>query len=266
MTSRIHGCSRRIACATSIASLLLIAGNAPAGTSVSSTFLTVNASNGSGAGTYSIPLSSPDIFVDNQPDGDIWYWNLPSQVSIMDGPNVVATLVSMTVLAGRNTQPDGEVRWGIDIDYGVVAGSTATSFELISPTVFFDMLIGARGNTSATRIGTDQNSNGISHIPGLLSGFGYEGTVNGGTLFRNYFNTIVTDVGSGSFGQAGNMSPPGTWLNIGPAVSSMQAKFMFTVSAGDATGGTSQYSIAPAPGAVALLGLAGLVGTRRRRA
>lgn len=262
MNPRIEGNSRWIAAA---GLLLATAGIASAAVTVTDPFITINAQSGAFSGSYSVALI--DVAAFNDPDMDVWFWSNPFSVPIMDGPNVVATLVSMTVIAGRQTQPDGSQRFGIDVDYTVLAGGSLTSFELITPTVFFDPIFGgASATTSATRIGTDQNGNGISIDPALGTGFSYETTFNGPNLFKNYFNTTLGNINpGGSVNQDANMTPQGSFEPIPGVVSSMAARFKFDVSAGDAAGGTSTYAITPAPGAAALLGLGGLLAARRRR-
>lgn len=241
----------------------LIASGALATTTASNPYVVVNASSGAFSGSYSVPLG--DVTIINEPDLDIFFWQTPSAVPILDGSNVVATLVSMTVLAGRNTLPSGEVRYGIDIDYQVLAGSNATTFELLSPTLFFDSILNGTALTSATLGGTDQNNNGITITPGLSNGFAYQALFNGSSVFTNYFGSVLANpAASGSVGLAGNPPVAGVFTPIGP-VSSMRAKLQFTVSGGDSAAGTSTFSVAPAPGAAALLGLGGLVIGRRRR-
>lgn len=225
-------------------------------------FITVQATSGSFTGTLTVPLSSVTTLSD--PDQDLWYWATTNPVPIMDGSNVVATLVNMTVLAGRNTQPDGEQRFGIDIDFGVQAGANTTTFQLISPTLSFDPLNNARGLTSAGLVGTDQNTNGISISPMAANGFGFNAMYNASSVFRSYFDHTMTNVASGSVGDAGNMSPEGVFQPMG-TVASMMSFYSFSVSAGDTAGGTTTYSVAPAPASIAIVGLSGLVIGRRRR-
>lgn len=247
-----------------LVALALAGSTAQAGIVVgaSDPFITVQATSGSFTGTLTVPLGSVTTLSD--PDQDLWYWATTNPVPIFDGPNLVATLVNMTVLAGRNTQPDGEERFGIDIDFGVQAGSSTTTFQLLSPTLTFGPLNNARGLVSAGLVGTDQNTNGISITPMADNGFGFNAMFNASGVFRSYFDHTMSNVASGSVGDAGNMSPEGVFQPMG-TVSSMMSMYQFSVSAGDTAGGTTTYSIAPAPSSVAIVGLSGLVIGRRRR-
>lgn len=231
--------------------------------SASDPFIRVRATSGAFTGTISVPLG--DVFVFNDVDLDVFYWATTDPVPIFDGPNLVATLVNMTVLAGRNTQPDGEQRFGIDIDFGVQAGGSTTMFELISPTLTFGPLSNARALASAGIVGTDQNTNGITITPMLSSGFGFAADYNGATNFRSYLGNTLTNVPSGSVGDAGNMVPSGVFQPIAGSVSDMTSTYKFSLTGGDTAGGTTTFSVAPAPGSITLIGLAGLVMGRRRR-
>lgn len=230
--------------------------------SASDPFITVHASAGSFTGTITVPLI--DVVTYSDPDADLWFWASTNPVPIFDGPNLVATLVNMTVLAGRNTQPDGEVRFGIDVDFGVQAGPNATTFELIAPTLSFDPILNASGLASAGIVGTDQNGNGITITPGFAGPFGFKADYNGGTNFRSYLSSTLSNLPSGSVSDSGNMSPEGVFQPIG-TVNSISSSYKFTLSPGDTAGGTTQFSVAPTPGTAAMLGLGGLILGRRRR-
>jgi MYXO-CTERM domain-containing protein len=45
----------------------------------------------------------------------------------------------------------------------------------------------------------------------------------------------------------------------------MSARYRFSLTANDEASGTSSFEIVPAPGAIALLGMGGLLAARRRR-
>lgn len=246
-----------------LAAVVLVGSAAQASViSASDPFITVHASSGSFSGTLTVPLG--DVTTLSDPDQDLWYWATTNPVPIFDGPNLVATLVNMTVLAGRNTQPDGEQRYGIDIDFGVQAGSSNTTFELLSPTLSFGPLTNARGLVSAGLVGTDQNTNGIAISPMGGNGFAFNAMFNGAAVFRSYFDHVMSNVASGSVGEAGNMNPEGVFQPMG-TVSNMMSMYQFNVSAGDTAGGTTTYSVAPAPTSIMIVGLSGVVIGRRRR-
>jgi len=230
--------------------------------SASDPFITIMATNGSGTGTFTVALNDVAIF--NDPDQDVFYWGTTGEVTIFNGLIPIATLVNMTVLSGRNTQPDGEQRYGIDIDFGVRAGLSNTTFTLISPTMSFGPLQNARGLVSAGLVGTDQNTNGITVGPTGLNGFGFNAMFNGPLVFRSYFDQSMVNVASGSVGAAGNMVPGGMFQPMG-TVANMTTQFDFMVTAGDTAGGTTTYSVAPAPTTLAIVGLSGLLLGRRRR-
>lgn len=259
MQSRV---SKTGACAALFTGLALSSSAQAITVTASDPFITVRASAGSFTGTINVPLV--DVVTYSDLDADLWFWASTNPVPIFDGPNLVATLVNMTVLAGRNTQPDGEVRFGIDVDFGVQAGPNSTMFELISPTLSFDPILNATGLVSAGIVGTDQNSNGISITPGFAGPFGFKADYNGGNNFRSYLTSTLTNLPSGSVSDSGNMSPEGVFQPIG-TVSSMSSSYKFSVSAGDTAGGTTQFSVAPTPGTLAIVGLGGLILGRRRR-
>jgi hypothetical protein len=245
-------------------SVILLSSSSAQALSVSASdpFITVQASSGAFSGSISVPLAS--VVTLSDPDMDLWYWASSGPTPIYDGPNLVATLVNMTVLAGRNTQPDGEQRFGIDIDFGVQAGPGTTNFVLTSPTLSFSPLTNARGLVSAGLVGTDQNTNGIMISPSGSNGYGFNALYNGANVFRSYFNQSMSNLPSGSVGDSGNMVPAGVFQPMG-TVSNMTSMYSFMVSAGDTAGGTTTYSVAPAPGTLAIIGLSGLLIGRRRR-
>jgi uncharacterized protein (TIGR03382 family) len=74
----------------------------------------------------------------------------------------------------------------------------------------------------------------------------------------------VAPGGSTSF-TGNNASFPGYDALPGGSADDMQSQFKFSLSRFDRAVGTSTYEIIPAPGAAAMLGLAGLFAGRRRR-
>ena len=67
--------------------------------------------------------------------------------------------------------------------------------------------------------------------------------------------------GPGTTSSSANL-PAGS---VGDVATSIGVNLNFTLSPGETLGITGNFTIAPAPGALALLGIAGLAGRRRRR-
>lgn len=261
-----------------VAALLAAASQASASISASDPFLVIRATNASGSATYQVPLSAADTLSD--PDVDLWGWVANQSITLTSpGGSVIAEIVSFSCLSGRAVQAGGEMRFGIDWDFSVVAGSSATTFEFYSPTLRFNSVPDARAISSAGYNAQDNNSSGVSLVPGLPGSFGYQSLVNvpvgspasldfsglGGTAFQSYLDRSLAGVPNGSDSQDGNPVPAGVFSPVGGSVSSMRSQMAFTLSAFDAAAGSNQFSVAPAPGAMGLLGLGGLIAARRRR-
>jgi MYXO-CTERM domain-containing protein len=244
---------------------LALAAPASAWITASDPFVTIHASAGSSTGSLIVPLSSPDVLSVSDPDSDLWGWTVGANTPILDaGNNVVATLVSFNVMIGRVTQLSGEVRYGVDFDFSIVAGSSNTTVEIFSPTLFFTAVPNAIALSSAGYNATDQDLNGVTVTPGLLSGFSYESLVNN-LMFQQYMSTTLGPAG-GTVIDAGNPTPIGVFQPVlGGLATSIQSHMMFTISANDAIAGSSQVSVAPSPGSASLLALGALVAGRRRR-
>lgn len=241
-------------------------------------FIVVHASNSSfpGGATISIPLSDPNVQTYDLGDAYYVVWGTTGPATI----GGIATLISLNVTAAVVQQPNGSYRYGIGMDFAVEAGSEKTDFELLSPVLGFNGLF-ASGTTSATLGGTDENDNGLLITPYQGNQFGYCALYNGvgippggnfpsvaaalgnSSFFRDYFFNPIMAGGGLSNGEAGNMDPMNPTLDMG-FVHSLQSVFAFSVSAGDQAAGTSDFSV-PVPSSGLLIGLGGLVLTRRRR-
>ncbi len=224
------------------------------------------------SGTYNVEL-------DFSPGGG--YWNPDTQEYDWSLPNdVVITAGDGTVLGGiRARDPNNPLLRTsvycredpqVDVNFSVFAGSLNTTFTITSPTLSFATLANTQGRTSAGFSLTDLDGDGVS-----LSGWNgnsvytarYNGAVPGGTTFNDhFFGTSGTPDPFGSYSTSENYPGVG-FTPIGPDVSDMSSRFRFTLSANDIASGTSVYEIipVPAPSAVALLGLGGLLVARRRR-
>jgi hypothetical protein len=158
----------------------------------------------------------------------------------------------------------------VSVNFAVSAGAVMTSFDITSTQLSFANINSATGSASAAFSANDDSGDGlvtVSHAGSFLNNALYvarynnvalplDGTDFGGGLLVSgpYSHPAVT----GDAGSVPNQVIPGT-------ISNMQAGFQFTVTPGDFVSGTSTFTVVPAPGAVGLLGLAGLIVSRRRR-
>ena len=178
-------------------------------------------------------------------------WMLPGQISIMDGPNVIATLT------GGNVFYDGDP--AIAMGFSIVAGNADTTVNIVSGTLGVG-LTDPMGDASAGLTLTDGNGNGSS-LTGLAgSGNAYRAAYNGSST------SFLEAVGALSTGDGGTDSnSDASSGGIGGLVEDMSSQFSFVLSANDQASGTSSYSIVPAPAALAVLAGGLAIGRRRRR-
>jgi hypothetical protein len=181
----------------------------------------------------------------------------------MDGPNVIATVTQLnsTVRPIFGTQPHT-----ITLSFTFLSGTSATRFEVDSTLMTFDndLLDEAARATAGISI-TDSGTDGVSSTGNLPGGTHYNSRYNGqpGTTFANLL-TGPFSAGSGQTAIADDRSPGSGFSPLGN-VDDMSARWDFTLSASDQVGVTSSFFIIPTPGALALMGLAGLAMSRRSR-
>jgi MYXO-CTERM domain-containing protein len=127
----------------------------------------------------------------------------------------------------------------------------------------------ASAAVSVTNSGTLGNTTSITLL----------GLQSGGNLFSARFNgtNVFTDIltGPGTVAQGSGVTQTfsassGAYAAFSgnPTIADIRSQFRFTLSAGDRAAGTSTYELRqiPAPGALSLLAVGGLVAARRRRA
>jgi hypothetical protein len=83
---------------------------------------------------------------------------------------------------------------------------------------------------------------------------------------------LVRSLGSSAYSYSGaafgssQVGPESFDPVVGPALNAtIGLQFRFTLSAGDSVSFSSLFNVVPAPGAIALLGAAGCIGSRRLR-
>jgi hypothetical protein len=230
-----------------------------ASASITDPFILVRATNATGTGTLSIPIADTTT----NPDGSITF-SLASPVDIMSGPNVIASVTQLnsSVLPASGSQPNT-----INLFFTFFAGSSDTHFEVDSTLFTFDPLLSEVARATAGITVTDSNGNGVTSVGNGAGGTYYNARYNGqpGTTFADLIAGPVS-AGAGLSNHADDRSPPGSgFTSLGGNADDMSARWDFNLSAGDQVGVTSSYFLIPAPGAAALLGLAGLTLGRRNR-
>jgi len=191
-------------------------------------------------------------------------WDLQSPFELRSAQGLVlATLTSGSVLAIEDPV--------VALNFSVQAGAIATSFDVVSTLVGFAPMA-VSGLATGTLVADDRNGDGVTvgplgQFPGnaiyvaAYNNSGVPGQDLDGAIFAGLFNAgpYSNPVGFNLADGTGPFQPlPGLVGNI-------QSGFSFSLTAGDIASGTSTFFVTPAPGAAALLGLAGIVAARRRR-
>ncbi len=231
---------------------------AAANAGITDPFIFIRATNGSGTGTLTIPV----VDATPGPNGSFSF-SLAAPFDIMDGPNVIGTVTQLnsSVRPTFGTQPNT-----ITLSFTFFAGASDTRFEVDSNLFAIDPLLDEAARATAAITVTDSNGNGVTSTGGGAGGAHYTAQYNGqpGTAFASLLVGPVT-AGNGQSNTADDRAPATGFTALGTDVTDMSARWDFTLSAGDQVGGTSSYFLVPAPGAIALLGLAGLTMGRRNR-
>lgn len=213
---------------------------------------------GYGSATWALPVDAGTWSVDHSS----WLWTAPADWShdFVSGGTTLATLSSQ---GGFSVRFDADPV--VSINFTALAGPTTTLFTIASGLLTYDLIDPAQATASAGVTITDRDGDGAQLTGAYDGGFSYlanyNGLVPGGTNFAS-FNLDAT---AGTFATKTTFGNTGAFAAISPS-SSQSAEFSFRLSANDSVSGTSVFAIIPSPGAIATLGLAGLVAGRRRRA
>lgn len=239
--------------AASIAALVL---GATASADISPIVFTITAESSLGRAEYTAAFD-PTYW---EEETQQYNWSLSSPVSLMsDTGALIAQLGTARVYCREDPQ--------VDLNFSVFAGSVNTVFTITSPTLSFGTIAESVGRTSAGFTISDLDGDGVS-----MDGWNgnsiytsrYNGAVPGGTTFHDSF---LGSFGTPIPGDTATGDDTFPFTPIAGAVSDMSSRFRFTLTANDIASGTSVYEIlpVPAPSAVTLLGLGGILVARRRR-
>lgn len=135
----------------------------------------------------------------------------------------------------------------------------ATSFNISTATVAFAPLTGESAMSGASATLTGNNASN-ANLLGLFGGSAHHASFNTG-VFHSSVGPINVPNANGTLTDDTFIGPA---VVAGP-VTSMFVDWAFQVDADDSVSLNSFFTITPAPGSIALLGLGGLVMSRRRR-
>lgn len=228
----------------------------PALADISDIVLRIEATNEMGTAVYEGFLSDGVFY-----DGGEYIWESRTPIMMLNqSGQVIATFSNARVRCVEDPV--------VQLNFSVVAGSLDTTFTITSPLLSFAALDPATGRATAGVSVTDTDGNGATMStdgdPSLYTSR-YNGAVPGGTLFADLLDGPVTAPAFDSATDSESFPGGGLFAPIAGPVSDMSARFRFELTANDEASGTSSYEIIPAPGAVALIGLGGLLAGRRRR-
>ncbi|MFT5424688.1 MAG: hypothetical protein ACI89L_002485 [Phycisphaerales bacterium] len=149
----------------------------------------------------------------------------------------------------------------VTLDFSFSAGFMNSSFTVNANPLVFSPITSVVGVASAALTVQDRFNDGVTVSP---NGAGaYSALYNGGAVFGDLFTGgVITGAGGTS---ANDVTNSGSYSFVAASVSDISAKWDFTISAFDSATGTSVFTVVPTPASAALLGLGGLVATRRRR-
>lgn len=218
--------------------------------------LSFAASSANGSGTYDVTIDQADVFYIGT--GYLVQWTAGSDIDIMDssGSFVLATIDSSTTVA----MGFGFGQAFIDLSMSGTAGNMDSTVNITSGDLTF-ALSAAEIQYDASINFTDSFANGLL-ATGLNGGNFATSSVNGG-VFQNIIGGPLSASGlPGDQSVAADQTLPSIFYG---AANSMSIGFDFDITADDQFGGTASILAVPTPGAAALLGLGGLVATRRRR-
>jgi hypothetical protein len=232
-----------------------------AGADISETIFTIEATNDSGTGTYSV------LFTEGAWNGDTYSWSLAEPVELLDGGDIhVATLTDATLEVVLTSVPH------IDLTVDVLAGTSNTSFWVDSALVDFSPIPAeeSAGRFSARCRIQDPGANpdgamfmSLYAPEGALRSY-YNGVAPDGSVFRHAVSVVMASGDGEGFG--GEDYPSSGYAPIGEEVYDASVHAGFILTANDRAIGTMSFGLVPEPGGLMLLALGGIWLVQRRRA
>jgi hypothetical protein len=236
--NHLRHCLRNLAiCLLALVTLASTAGTATA--DFIGATITVEATNTDGRGTFTVnlPANAPDPYT----------YNNPNVVELRDSENMLIGSID-------DIQVHLEGDPVASISFIATAGSFPTTFSINSAVVSFPPILNPIGNATATVTLTDTSTNGASLTPVAPNTGVFLPTYNGSTLFFPFVG--AQNISSGGAVTANEST--GDQIIAG-SVSSIQARFNFTLSAMDTATGFGRFEVVPEPSTIILAGAAVVV-------
>lgn len=224
-----------------------------------STTIKVTATNGSDIGSQEFAINIADV--------DDWFeWTLDGERDIVsDNGNLLGSIKYLKLKVLED--PATSVEFSLD-NYG----DSAITARVTVDTITFDPITNPEAYASASITLTDNNQDGATII-GLYDGKVYRAVYNGSSVYANLVDSFTAGTGK-TVTQSEDKPLMGGTDVIADTLSSINASFKFTLSAGDSVDGTSYFEVfpvsvlepaVPEPATVALLGLGDLSLLRSRK-
>jgi MYXO-CTERM domain-containing protein len=217
--------------------------------------ITVTVQNDAGVASFSVSLSECTYDAPSRQ----WYY-------IQQGSRPVVTTDGRTLGTFSGLSMFMQDDPAISLGFAMQGGSTPTLVTISSALLTFPTLTDPTAHSSAAMTITDTSADGtgVTMHGNNGGGFGYEANYNGlvpaGSIYSLHCPNFFTAAPGGSNSENDNNNAP-----IAGNVSAMSASWSFVITPFDSVSGTSNFSVTPAPGALALLGIGGLALSRRRR-
>jgi hypothetical protein len=216
--------------------------------------ITVTVQNNDGVGTFSVTLSECSY----DPATQRWTYDQSGARTVFstDG-HPLASFSGLSMFLASDP--------AISLGFSLQGGSTPTLVTISSALLTFPTMTNPTGHSSAAMTITDTSGDGTgATMHGNYGSFGYQANYNGLVPAGSNYSLHIPDFAT---------VPPGTTnsengnnnAGIPGIVSSMSASWSFVITPFDSASGTSNFTIVPAPGVLALLGIGGLAVSRRRR-
>ncbi len=205
-------------------------------------------------GTFSVPQSAGTW------SGTSFNWHLTQPTPIMSSTGSqlgIVTDASVFVLEDPV----------VSVNFNIASTSQNTNFTISSPLLSFPTMTGAQGAASAAVTVTDLGGDGAVLTPMGSGAYraGYNGLIPGGTQFASLLASPVVAAPFSTANANQDFPGGGAFVPIAGTVDDISARWQFTMSADDLASGTGVFTVVPAPSALGLVVVGGLVGSRRRR-